>query len=130
MPDRDPPLPEPEGGLGGPPAEGVRDTRLYARAIRERWPLPESARIKVLKRLCKVVDEDAVHDPLPPPGHREVVAASRALLAADKINLEAERLELLREKLRRDAEAQGRADQPGRTPPRIIIPGAPADGAS
>jgi hypothetical protein len=86
--------PNEAGGLGGDlaPDEGIRDTRLQAKAIRERWPMSQDVRIKVLKRLCGIIDpetEDGAN-----AGLREVIAASRALLSADKLNLEQQRLDL------------------------------------
>lgn len=78
--------------------EGIKDTRLYARAIRERWPIPESIKPKIIKRLVKVIDDDAWTD-AERPGHREVISATRALLSAEKINLDQQRLDLLREKM-------------------------------
>lgn len=73
-------------------APGSRDTRLQERAIRERWPLSESVRIKVLKRLASIVDPDHIHD-IGPPGHREAISAARALALADRLNLEHARFE-------------------------------------
>lgn len=76
---------------------GIRDTRMQARAIRDRWPMSDAVRIKVLKRMCKIVDEEADHSPLPVPNHREVIAAARALLSADKLNLDQEKLDFAKQ---------------------------------
>lgn len=90
-----PPADDP-GSIEGP---GIRNTRLMARAIRERWPMPDRTRIKILKALARRVDAEnwANADGAafqPPPSHREVIAAARALLQADRLNLDAERLKL------------------------------------
>lgn len=69
-------------------------TRLEARAISERWPMSAAVRIRVLKRLAKIVDEEAWEEEDWEPSTREVIAASRALIAADKLNLDGRRLEL------------------------------------
>jgi len=69
-------------------------TRLEARAIRERWPMSAEVRVKVLKRLCKIVDDDAWdEDDWNKPGNREVISAARALISADKLNLEQAKFE-------------------------------------
>lgn len=82
------------GDLGGGSAPNLSGRRLEERAIRERWPMSDAVRIKILKRLTRIVDEDAVHE-VGTPGHREVIAAARALLAADKLNLDQARLDLV-----------------------------------
>jgi hypothetical protein len=74
--------------MGDDCAPPLAHRRLEERAIRERWPLSADGRVKILKRLVKTVDDEAVHDPLPRPGHREVIAAARALISADKLNLD------------------------------------------
>lgn len=76
-----------KGDLGDDCAPGLSDTRMQERAIRERWPMSHEVRVRVLKRLCKIVDEDAVHE-IGTPSHREVIAAARALISADKLNLD------------------------------------------
>lgn len=83
-----------QGGSGGDCAPDVRETRLHERAIRERWPIPEHVRVKILNRLLKIVDEDAFHADQPRPSHREVTSAIRALISADKANLEHLKLEM------------------------------------
>jgi hypothetical protein len=71
----------PEGGLGGRPGRGIRDTRLVERALRERWPIPKALRRPLIERLGKIVQD-------PKASTREVVAAARAILAASRLNLE------------------------------------------
>lgn len=89
---------EGEGGSGGESAPNLRETRLQEKAIRERWPIPVDVRIKILRRLVKIVDDDAWDDdPWLKPNNREVIAASRALLSADKLNLDREKFDLERE---------------------------------
>lgn len=65
------------------PGGQTSDTRLIARAIKERWPITPEMRQAVVVQLAKVV-VNRNGDVAP----REMVAAARALIAADKINLE------------------------------------------
>lgn len=58
---------------------------MQERAIRERWPIPDEARPQVVGRLVKVVAKSK--------SDREAIAASRALISADKLNLEQEKLD-------------------------------------
>lgn len=62
----------------------LQERRLEARAIRERWPMTDEVREKVLKRLCRIASESE--------SDREATAAARAIIAADSINLKAELL--------------------------------------
>jgi hypothetical protein len=57
----------------------LQQTRLEAKAICERWPLPESTRQKVLDRLMLAVESENT---------REALAACRGLLYADSLNLQ------------------------------------------
>lgn len=84
---------EPERGAGAGDTPAIRDTRLQERAIRERWPMSADVRIKVLKRLCKIVDDDAWPDPDERPSQREVISAAKALISADKLNLDQAKLD-------------------------------------
>jgi hypothetical protein len=79
-------------------APSRRDLRTIERAIRDRWPMPESVRGRVLNRLLKVLDDDAWEgeSPFVRPSHREVIAAARALLAADALNLAQRKLDAAR----------------------------------
>jgi hypothetical protein len=82
------------GGVGGAaslsaaltpnlsPLTRVRDTRLIARAIREQWPIPEHVRVAIPIALCEVACSEQA-------SFRNRIAAVRALLAADRLNLEA-----------------------------------------
>jgi hypothetical protein len=79
-------------------AEGHRrsDSRMLERAYRERWPMGPSVRVQTLRRLARIIDDDA-HEGEPAysrPTNRDVIAAARALLAADKLNLDQQRLDL------------------------------------
>ncbi|MDP1797231.1 MAG: hypothetical protein Q8K78_07105 [Planctomycetaceae bacterium] len=78
------------GDSGGSLEPGRQSTMLAARAIRERWPMDEATRLAVLDRLRAVVNDPAVSP-------RESIAACKALIAADAVNLNAERLDLARE---------------------------------
>jgi hypothetical protein len=71
--------------LGGDRAP-LSHRRLEERAVREGWPITPSIRARVLQRLCNTVDPDHVWDG-EKPGHREAIAASRTILAADRLNL-------------------------------------------
>lgn len=105
----------PEGSPDDVPAPGIRDTRLEARAIKQRWPMSESVRIAVLKRLCGIVDPEGDPGGLGIPSYREVIAAATAILSADRTNLMHEvaciREELTRTKL--DLEERRLAHQMG-----------------
>ena len=57
----------------------IRDTRMMARAIEQRWPIKPEIREAIVRRLLRVIA-----DPQSTP--REVTAASRAILAAEAQN--------------------------------------------
>lgn len=61
----------------------MKEANLVRRAIKERWPIPEAERADVVARLLQTVREaeDA----------RSVVAAARAIIAADALNMEQEK---------------------------------------
>jgi hypothetical protein len=65
-------------------APSREDIRLYCRAIRGRWDVPEGKRQEIVDTLVFA----ATHPDI--CGAREMVAAARALLAADRINMEDE----------------------------------------
>lgn len=76
------------GTLGGvpPPTQGegyesLKETRLVERALREAWPIPETLRPQVIKRLGRIVRSKSASS-------REHISASKALLTASKINLD------------------------------------------
>ena len=74
----------PPGGSGGEPADRrrrIHDVRLFARALRETWPIPKDMRPVVIERLREVI-EDTDSSP------REVTAASTVILQASRINLD------------------------------------------
>ena len=54
-----------------------------AKALTERWPISPTLRKQVIARLRKVLND-------PRAKHREATAASRALIAADAVNIELE----------------------------------------
>lgn len=87
---------EEPGGSGG---HSARDTRLAARAIRERWPMSRRVRIKVLNRLVGIVDEDRWEETRRDerPGFREVISAARTIISADRLNLDQQRVDLVRD---------------------------------
>lgn len=57
------------------------DLRLIETAIRDRWPISESARADVIARLELIALDDSQKT-------RVQLAAIRALIAADRVNLE------------------------------------------
>jgi hypothetical protein len=57
----------------------TRETRLEARAIEQRWAMSPEMRKAVINRLLKVVAD-------PTSKKREVIAAAKALMAAEKQN--------------------------------------------
>lgn len=59
---------------------GLRDTRMIAKALEQRWPIKPEYRAALVRRLVQVIA-----DPASSP--REVTAASRALIAAEGQNL-------------------------------------------
>jgi TusA-related sulfurtransferase len=61
----------------------TRETRLEARAIEQRWAMSPEMRKAVINRLLKVVAD-------PTSKKREVIAAAKALMAAEKQNQEDE----------------------------------------
>lgn len=60
--------------------DGIRTTRLLARAIKERWPIPEEKRASMTNRIIQDVEEGKTA--------RVRVAAYKAVVAADKLNKE------------------------------------------
>lgn len=98
MADHDPP---PAGPGDDPPSRS--EVRLELQAIAERWPMSAAVRVAILKRLANIVDPDNVEG----YSTRLAIAASRALLAADALNVQRERLALARE-LKADRPAEDR----------------------
>lgn len=72
----------------------VRQTRLWERALTERWPIPEAMRSVIVKSLGKIL-LDANSSP------REKTAAAKALMAADSLNVQQERMDQADEHERR-----------------------------
>jgi hypothetical protein len=62
----------------------IRDTRMMARALEQRWPINENARKAIVSRLLRIIAD-------PQSSPREVTAASKALLAADVVNIQVEK---------------------------------------
>lgn len=58
---------------------------MLARAIIGGWPVPDQLKSQVIKELA-----DVYHDP--EAGPREKIAASRAIMAADQLNIEREKM--------------------------------------
>jgi hypothetical protein len=83
---------------------------MEARAVRERWPVPEGVRPAVMVRLSKTALDPSISS-------RDATQASRALLEADRLNFDAERMdeqrrltdELIKLRMEREAERGGGA---------------------
>jgi len=72
----------------------VRQTRLWERALAERWPIPEAMRSVIVKSLGKILlDANS--------SAREKTAAAKALMAADSLNVQQERMDQADEHERR-----------------------------
>ena len=70
------------GGKGGrflSTAGQTSDTRLQERAIRERWPIKDEHKARIVERLDGIIRSKRA-------SHREVVSASRALISAEAQN--------------------------------------------
>lgn len=65
---------------------GTRDVRLLAMAVRGEWPVTPTQRELALQVLTRVLVD-------PSAGHRAKVAAAKALMDADKVNLKADQLQ-------------------------------------
>ncbi len=57
----------------------VRDTRLMARAITERWAISPEYRTLIVQRLMRIIAD-------PESSNREITSAARALISADLVN--------------------------------------------
>jgi hypothetical protein len=75
------------GGLGGE-SGGARDTRLVERAVRKRWAIPDPLRAALPGVLGRILAD-------PQASPRNKIAAARAVLAADALNLEQEKRDAL-----------------------------------
>jgi len=64
---------------------GIRDTRMMARALTQRWPIDPEQRNLMMRVLMKIA-ADANNSP------RERTSAIKALIAADRNNIEQEKL--------------------------------------
>lgn len=76
----------PFGGQGGGLFSGGHDradARMVGTAMRQRWPISDAIRVKLADRLSGIV--------LDSEDDRTVVAAAKALIDADKLNLEQEK---------------------------------------
>lgn len=57
----------------------IRDTRMMAKALEQRWPMSDNVRKVVVARLAKIVADTSTSP-------REATAAARALIAAEGQN--------------------------------------------
>lgn len=65
---------------------GIRDTRIMARALRERWPIDDRQR-ELMMRVLMQIAADASNSP------RERTSAIKALISADRNNIEQEKIQ-------------------------------------
>lgn len=65
---------------------GIRDTRMMARALRERWPIDDRQR-ELMMRVLMQIAADANNSP------RERTSAIKALISADRNNIEQEKIQ-------------------------------------
>jgi len=65
---------------------GIRDTRMMARALTQRWPIDPEQRNLMMRVLMKIA-ADANNSP------RERTSAIKALIAADRNNIEQEKIQ-------------------------------------
>ncbi len=60
----------------------IRDTRLVGKAIQQRWPIPESTRLKMIARLDAALESESF---------KEFSVAVRGIVACDTLNLAQEK---------------------------------------
>ena len=65
---------------------GIRDTRMMARALRERWPIDDRQR-ELMMRVLMQIAADSSNSP------RERTSAIKALISADRNNIEQEKIQ-------------------------------------
>ena len=59
--------------------EKNRDIKMIGRALRERWPITQETREKIVSELLEILDD-------PDAKERDKIAASKVLMAGDVIN--------------------------------------------
>jgi NAD kinase len=87
----------------------VRETRMMARALTQRWPVSPEYRTIIVKQLMKVIAD-------PQSSPREKTAAAKALISAEKQNQDDEHKVIDIEVGRRHAELDRIAEQLGIDP--------------
>ena len=63
----------------------IRDTRLWEKALKERWPIPDAMRGAIIRELGRIIIDASA-------SRREKTAAAKALMAADAQNIEMEKM--------------------------------------
>jgi len=58
----------------------IRDTRMAQKALEQRWPIKPEYREALVRRLVRIIAD-------PNSSAREVTSASKALIAADQVNV-------------------------------------------
>lgn len=75
-----------------------QDIALVRRAVNQRWPMTPEKREVVIAALGRIVERGLDDVPIPglddgprPSGDRDVIAAAKALIDADRLNMEQEK---------------------------------------
>lgn len=71
----------PDSGLLADPHHQGMDAKLLKRALRERWPIPEKIRPRIVERLVDIVDQS--------PDDGDAIKAASVLRSMDSDNLAA-----------------------------------------
>ena len=79
------------GDKGGEPESTLKDRRLEERAATRSLAALQYVRIRILKRLVGYIDPEHADGAKAKP--RTVIAATRAILGADRLNLDQQRLD-------------------------------------
>ena len=83
--------PEPEPPAVSRVEPPTWEKRLEERALRDRWPMTQELRLKILGRLMGIIDWRATTGEYMPPSYRDVNAAAKTILLADRLNVDQEK---------------------------------------
>jgi hypothetical protein len=72
-----------------------KDQRVIQRALKERWPIPESIRAKLLQKAVDLVDEETEIGAKYAGKPRVILAALKTIQGFDRLSLDERRLEIL-----------------------------------
>ena len=79
--------PEPEPPAVSRVEPPTWEKRLEERALRDRWPMTQELRLKILGRLMGIINWRATTGEYMPPSYRDVNAAAKTILLADRLNI-------------------------------------------